>query len=109
MKKKLMSSAAHSPHLSLGGRLFEISPEAIAAYEAGDFHALHRALDLRTWEISPLPIEVSALGVDPDDRPDDRDGSPWAASWRQAMELQRRLSEAVELHRQLIEAAEQSR
>ena len=99
MKKKLMSSAAHSPDLCLGGRLFQISPEAIAAYEAGDFHTLHRALDLRAWEISPLPIEVSALGVDPDDPPDDRDDSPWATSWRQAMELQRRL----------IEAAEQSR
>ena len=99
MKKKLMSSAAHSPDLSLGGRLFQISPDAIAAYEAGDFHGLHRALDLRAWEISPLPIEVTALGVDPDDRPDDRDGSRWAASWRQAMELQRRL----------IETAEQSR
>ena len=109
MKKQLMSSAAHSPNLSLGGRLFQISPEAIAAYKAGDFHALHRALDLRAWEISPLPIEVSALGVDPDDPPDDRNGSAWAASWRQAMELQRRLIEAVELHRRLIAAAEPSR
>lgn len=31
-----------------------ITPEAVAAFHAGDWMALHRALGLRPWEVSPL-------------------------------------------------------
>lgn len=64
-------------------REHRVTPEAIAAFEAGDYHGLHRALGLRPWEESPLPASITALGVDPDSRPD------WATDfWPRAVELQ---------------------
>jgi hypothetical protein len=71
------------------GREHRITPEAVAAFAAGDYMRLHRALGLRPWEASPLPLEVTALGVDQGDPPKDR--SMWAQSWPQAQELQREL------------------
>ncbi len=41
-----------------------ITPAAIAAWQAADFHALHAALGLKPWERSPLPQSVSGLGVE---------------------------------------------
>lgn len=68
------------------GRAHRITADAIAAFEAGDYHALHRALGLRPWQESPLPASVTALGVDPDHRPE------WATdAWPIAAELQREL------------------
>jgi hypothetical protein len=74
------------------GRAHRITAEAVEAYKAGDYLGLHRALELRPWEVSPLPLSVTPLGCDQDERPDD---SPWNDSWEQAQELQRALEEAV--------------
>lgn len=40
-----------------------LTPEAVEAFMAGDWLALHQALGLRPWQASPLD-------VDPDDRPE---------------------------------------
>ncbi len=53
-----------------GGRRDRLTPEVIAAWLAADCSALHCALGLQPWESSPLPREITALGVDDDD--DDR-------------------------------------
>lgn len=58
-----------------------ITRDALEAFEKGD-HALHRALGLKPWEISPLdatgscPYPASTAG---------------AASWPQAVELRKLL------------------
>ena len=39
------------------GRAHRITPEAIAAFEAGDRMALHRALGLGPWMPSPLETD----------------------------------------------------
>ena len=62
-----------------------ITPEVIAAYEAGDFFRLHRALGLKPWEISPLPQSAEPLGVSHEPSPD---GSAWMDSWQQAKNIQ---------------------
>ena len=72
-------SAKSKPH--------RITPEAIAAFVAGDYIALHRALGLAPWQCSPL---------DADDGP-----SPWptgtvgADSWPLARALRDELRAAV--------------
>ena len=70
-----------------------ITAEAVEAFEAGDYHALHRALGLGPWEPSPLPQSVEPLGVDPDNPPP-RDGTCWAEAWSKVVELQRELQAA---------------
>lgn len=72
------------------GKANRVTADAIAAFEAGDFFALHRALGLAPWQPSPVPASVSALGVDPDDPPAD-DGTALAASRPLAVDLQREL------------------
>jgi hypothetical protein len=68
-----------------------INDQAIAAWKACDFLALHRALALHPWERSPLPIEVTALGVCEDSV---RGGeTPWDESCATALALQRELME----------------
>lgn len=63
-------------------REHRITPEAVEAFRAGDYTALHRALNLRPWEDSPLDVDF--------DPPPD-----WANdSWPQAVELRRELMEA---------------
>src|SRR5215467_9016735 len=44
-----------------------ITPEAIDAWKRADFMALHRALGLMPWERSPLPREITALGLNEGD------------------------------------------
>jgi hypothetical protein len=70
-----------------------ITPEAVAAYRAGDYHALHRALGLKPWEASPLPSSVTLLGVE--DGPAPSGNTAWAASWAKAQELRRELERAA--------------
>jgi hypothetical protein len=41
-----------------------ITPEAVDAWMRTDYMALHIALGLHPWETSPLPIEITPLGVD---------------------------------------------
>jgi len=65
-----------------------ITEAAIAAYQARDYDALHRALGLAPWEVSPLPSSVEPLGCDQGPRP-----SFWQehCGWEKAQELQREL------------------
>ena len=69
-------------------REHRITPEAIAAFRAGDSLALHRALGLRPWQISPLDVEAGEPCVYPA-------GSGGAMSWPLALELRAELLEAV--------------
>lgn len=71
-------------------QLPHITEEALAAYQIGDYLALHRALKLKPWEPSPLSLADSPLGVD--------QGSPpeWMTSrqredYRKAQAIQRQL------------------
>jgi hypothetical protein len=59
-----------------------ITPEALAAYRAGDSWGLHQALKLKPWHTSPLDL--------PSVRP------PWMAEgdWELASELLAELAEA---------------
>ena len=75
-------------------RPHRITPDAIAAFLAADFVALHRALDLALYEPSPLPQSVEALGVDPDNPPR-ADGTAWAEAWPKVVALQRELIKAA--------------
>ena len=70
-----------------------ITAEAVEAFRAGDFHALHNALNLPPWHPSPLPESVETLGVTPD-HPPRADGTCWAEAWPQAVALQRELMAA---------------
>jgi hypothetical protein len=72
-------------------RAYAITPEVIAAFEAGDYSALHCALHLRPWEASPLPLSVTALGVDQGPAPDYED----TTSWLKAQKLQREILAAM--------------
>ncbi len=72
-----------------------ITPEAVEAYRAGDYMALHRALDLPPWHPSPLPESVEPLGVDPDNPPPGGSGRCWDDCWPAAVELQRELQAAA--------------
>ena len=74
-------------------RPHRITPEAVEAYRAGDFLALHHALGLRPWECSPLPQKVHGLGVNLGPRPGYMDGFH---GWEQAQELQRQLDDAMD-------------
>ena len=81
--------------LASNGRRFAITPQAVAAFKAGRYRDLHQALGLVPWEASPLPVEATLLGIDRDEPP------LWLqlegiADWRQAVELQRCLIEAIE-------------
>jgi hypothetical protein len=70
-----------------------ITPAAVAAFLAGDYRALHHELNLRPWQTSPLPLEVSPLGCD--DGEPFNDGEQHRADWENAQQLQRELIAAV--------------
>lgn len=59
-----------------------ITPEAVAAYIAGDEVALHRLLGLKPWEPSP----IGAVGESPWPR-----GSGGETSWPKACKLREEL------------------
>ena len=67
-----------------------ITPPAIEAWQTADYMALHRALNLRPWQPSPLPVSITALGVDPD-QPPAPDGRPWSEAWPLTADLQAEL------------------
>jgi hypothetical protein len=75
-------------------RAHRVTPEAIEAFRARDFLALHRALGLKPWQPSPLPASVNPLGVDPSRPPEGRPGDWSADAWQLAVDLQRALIEA---------------
>lgn len=70
-------------------REHRITPEAIAAFEAGDYFRLHCALNLAPYQPSPLPESINGLGVDPENPPTWR--NLFTESWPLAVELQREL------------------
>jgi len=72
-------------------RMHRITPEAIAAFEAGDYHGLHNALGLFPHESSPLPADITALGVRQGEPPDWMTNAGTIADYRQAQALQREL------------------
>ena len=72
-----------------------MSDEVLEAYQAGDYRRLHTALHLPPWHLSPLPLDQSPLGVDPDDRPDAHDITAGARSWSDAMAWQEAIKEAL--------------
>lgn len=65
-----------------------ITPEAIAAFRAGDHTALNRALGIRPWETCPLDAY-------PGPCPSRCKNDPYrVADWRQAQQLRRELERA---------------
>ena len=70
-----------------------ISPAAIAAWQAADYHALHSALGLSPWEMSPLQDTITALGVSEENAPLVQSGATLLDnnSYALALELQREL------------------
>jgi hypothetical protein len=72
-----------------------ITHEGIDAWKRCDFGALHLALGLAPWEQSPLPEEVTALGVSEDNPPDPASTTGWDQSYRKAIGLQRALLAAA--------------
>jgi hypothetical protein len=68
-------------------RAHRITEQAINAFQAEDFSALHLALGLKPWEESPLHVDVEA----------DPPGWMWATAaedFRQAQALRRELEAA---------------
>jgi hypothetical protein len=63
-----------------------ITPEAIQAYLADDYGALHRALGLKPWETSPLWVEPG---------PAPSNGTSYALTYAKAQELREELEAAV--------------
>jgi len=68
-------------------REHRITPEAIAAWRAGNWMALQRALGLRPWQVNPLD-------ADEPEPPHDRPGGPWRDSWPLARALRGKLEAA---------------
>ena len=64
-----------------------ITPEAIAAFRAGDELALHRALNLRPWQPSPIVVD----GPNP---PADA-GLCFAGAWATIWALRQELDKAA--------------
>lgn len=71
-----------------------ITPEVVDAFRAGDYHRLHRALRLRPWQTSPLPLRVTELGVDY--RPAPKYAN--ADDWKHAQELRRQIEACIRAH-----------
>jgi hypothetical protein len=73
----------------------QLSPEVIAAWMACDYRALHSALGLSPAHVSPLPYEITVLGVSDDDfdqhRGDTIGPGPFSRSLKKAVKLQRQL------------------
>ncbi len=71
-----------------------MTPEIIEAWKRADYNALHLLLRLQPWDSSPLPKEITPLGVCEDDFPVDSDVQDWdRRSQEAAIKLQRRLLE----------------
>jgi hypothetical protein len=77
------------------GRPHRITEDAIAAWRAGDYLWLHRALGLHPAQPSPLPLEIEPLGCD--QRTEDEDAAMpranrlWSPLWPEVQALQRQL------------------
>lgn len=69
-----------------------ITPQAVEAYKARDYLALHRALGLYPWEMSPLPDDP--LGCNPNWVMPEHTINLFELSFPQALALQRELEKA---------------
>ena len=67
-----------------------VTPEAVAAFVAGDWRGLYRALGLRPWQAHPLDVDGP--------RPDWARGIQ-AESWDQALALRAELQAAAKVRR----------
>jgi hypothetical protein len=83
---QLSEEAVTTKRIPINRPRHRISPEAIAAYEAGDDRALDAALGLRPWEVSPLRV---------DQGPGPGGPTAWAASWPKAQQVQREIEKAL--------------
>ncbi|MET4127164.1 hypothetical protein ACSSV6_000569 [Roseovarius sp. MBR-38] len=71
------------------GRAHKVTPEAIEAFQTGDYMGVHRALGLRPWETSPLDADT------PEPPEWAVEGDLWAQGWETARELRAALTEAA--------------
>ena len=76
VKRRVQKSRAH-----------RITPEAVAAFTAGDHCALHRALGLKPWEASPVDPNIEHLEAP-------MGGQAWRESWPRAQALRKELEKA---------------
>jgi hypothetical protein len=72
------------------GITHRITPEAIAAFGAGDWMALHRALGLAPWQVSPLDTDTPL----PPAWASQCSATVWAGAWQTARDLRQALTEA---------------
>jgi hypothetical protein len=72
-------------------RKARITPEAITAWLACDWRALHRALGIDVFGPSPLPMEIGPFGVSEDFPPDPKSGRCWDQEYLAMIALQREL------------------
>ncbi len=66
-----------------------ITAEAVEAFKSGQWIALHRALDLRPWEASPLDADTP----EPPAWDALHGSTAWTASWPAARDLRAELVE----------------
>jgi hypothetical protein len=63
-----------------------ITPEAVTAWQAGDWHGVNRALGVKPWQVSPFDVD----GPKP---PTWAADNAWAESWPWAWEARKALIE----------------
>ena len=68
-------------------RTMTLTPEAFAAFDAGDEHSLRRALGLPPWHASPLDNDLAGP-------PPYAAGTCWATTRPRALELRREILRA---------------
>lgn len=72
-------------------RKARITPEAIAAWLACDWRALHCALGIDVFGPSPFPMEIGPFGVSEDFPPDPNSNRCWDQEYAKMIALQREL------------------
>ena len=91
LRRRALTAAKppRKPRLRTGKVRFP--PATIAAWQACDWAALHCALGLAPYEASPLPVEITPLGVSEHRAPDPGSNRLGDASYAKALALQRAL------------------
>lgn len=69
-------------------RAHAITPAAVQAFIADDYFALHQALGLKPWNVSPLHVREDSVCVHPP-------GTGYADSWDLVLRLRAELEAAV--------------
>jgi hypothetical protein len=68
-----------------------ITPQALAAWRAGDTHASHNALDIQPWDFSPFHVERETPPEWVVERSRGSDCIADVENWRRAFALRRAL------------------